>query len=52
MFVLAKFVPPEASYMFAKAPTVIAFLVLFAMLANAAFRRRQQGRRRGMGTAA
>jgi hypothetical protein len=52
IYMLAKFVPPEPWYFVAKAPTVIAFLVLFAMLANAAFRRRPQDRRRSMGTAA
>jgi hypothetical protein len=38
-FMQALFVPPESWYLVAKAPTVIAFLILFAVLAGAALRK-------------
>jgi hypothetical protein len=43
MWMLARNVPPEPWYLFAKAPTVIAFSILLGVLVRTAFRRRALG---------
>jgi hypothetical protein len=52
MYMVARNIPSQPWYFFAKAPTAIAFLIVFALLADAARRSGGLAHRAAMGTAA